>query len=328
MPTRARRWDEQVRAYESERSSEPVTRRHLRECVRIPRNVGKILERGGLSCSPEGFGERQLRALIEGPWSELQQNTQAYHLCLLGQFLKRHGNLTVDRARLRFDRTPVRRKTFLDAAQRAAALSAARQQGIVPYSMVVLMLCMGLRPSEVRRLTVEGAAGDPIVFHGKGRGIEQGRGKIRRVPRHRLFDALLPELMAHRAQLMARVRVEDPGFLFCHVWKGKVRPWGKAWMERHFVRPVFERAGIPVDGNLSYAFRRTWGRVARLEQGNELEKVSRLLGHSDTRTTLRYLALDDADDRRVMDSTSDSFGRPLAAARAPGRTGGEIGHAH
>ncbi len=296
-----------------------ITKRHRQECVRVARNVGDELERAGLACRPEDFGQAQLDYLLSGPWARHEGNTKAYNACLLNRFLKRVGNLVIEKAELRFDRTPIRPKCALTRAERARLLDAARQMGIVPYAMVVLMLTMNFRRSEVIRLTVANIESDPVVFIGKGRQVEQGGGKVRRVPQHPLFRELISELMAHRAQVVAGHEGEDGGLLFPHLWKGRLVPWHKAWVDRRFIIPAFENAGIRKKWNLNHALRRTWGRAAVVEQGIPLEKASRLMGHSDTRTTLGYLALNDDDDREVMDSLRDAFG---AVAVAPVRKEG------
>jgi integrase len=323
---RARRWRESSLVYESELERERITVRHRRECVRVVRNVGELLEAEDLSCDPRFFGDPQLNFLLEGPWRNLRPNGKAYNFCLLNRFLKTRNNTTVERARLRFDRTPQRPKLALNREERVRLLDSARRAGIVPYGMIVLMLTMGLRPSEVRRLTVEQATSDPVVFIGKQKGIEQGFGKVRRVPPHPLFREVLPELLAHRQQLVSDWSGEDPGFLFCRIWNGKLGKWGKAWMDRHFIAPVFEDANVHAPFNLNYRARRTFGRVARLEQNHPIEKVARLMGHTDSRTTVQYLGLTEDDDRAVIDSTRDSYGTQLAAP-AEERQGGRIGHA-
>jgi integrase len=325
VPTKARRWRESIERYESELERKRITKRHVQECARVPRNVIDLLEGAGLSCTPEQFGTPHLDYLLSGPWSRLEGNTKAYNACLLNRFLKFHGNLTVEGTELRFDRTPVRPKDALNRAERIRLLDVARQLGIVPYAMIVLMLTMNLRRSEVLRLKVEQATSNPIVFRGKGREIEQGGGKVRRVPQHPLFRDLLPELLAHRREVVRGMEESDTGFLFCHRWKGQLVPWHKAWVDRQFIVPSFEGAGVRRPWNLSHALRRTWIRAALIEQGQSLPVVSELVGHADTRTTLGYAALNDDDRRRVMDSLGDAFGAPLAP-KSQGK-GGEIGHA-
>jgi integrase len=337
---RSRRWRESNKAYETELERERVTVRHRRECVRVVRNVGEQLDVAGLSCDPRFFGDSQLNYLLVGPWRNLKPNGKAYNFCLLNRFLKSRNNTTVERARLRFDRTPQRPKLALTRDERVRLLDSARRAGIVPYGMIVLMLTMGLRPSEVRRLTVEQAIADPLVFIGKRKGIEQGFGKVRKVPWHPLYRELLPELLAHRRQQVGDSECADPGFLFCHVapwdmrsrdrtlWakKGDLIPWSKAWMDRQFIAPVFEDAKVHAPFNLNYRARRTFGRVARLEQNHPIEKVARLMGHSDPRTTVVYLGLTEDDDRAVIDSTRESYGAQLGAP-AVQRKGGRIRHA-
>jgi integrase len=315
VPGAARRWREAERDWGVELEKRRITKRHRQECVRVARNVGDELERAGLACRPEDFGQTQLDHLLSGPWARHEGNTKAYDACLLNRFLKRAGNLAVEKAELRFDRTPIRPKCALTREERVLVLDAAKQLGIVPYAMIVLMLTMNFRRSEVIRLTVTNVESDPVVFVGKGRQVEQGGGKIRRVPKHPLFRELLPELMAHRAQVVAGHEVGDTGLLFPHFWGGKLVPWHKAWVDRRFIIPAFVTAGARKKWNLNHALRRTWGRAAVIELGIPLEKASRLMGHSDTRTTLGYLALNDDDDREVMDSLRDAFGS-IAIARS------------
>jgi len=325
VPSAARRWRESVADYADNLERRRITLRHRQERARVARNVGGLLEGAGLGCRPEDFGPDHLDHLLRGPWSRLEGNSKAYNACLLNLFLKSRGNLTVERAQLRFDRTPVRPKEALTRSERVRLLDAARQLGIVPYSIVVLELTMNLRRSEVLRLTVDQVESDPIVFRGKGREIEQGGGKVRRVPKHPLFRELLPELLAHRREIVRGREAEDPGFLLVHAWGGRLGPWHKAWVDRQFVGPAFDRAGIRKRWNLNHALRRTWIRAALIEQRQKLAVVSELAGHSDTRTTLGYAALNDDDRREVMDSLSDAFGAPLAPRSQP--KGGEIGHA-
>jgi site-specific recombinase XerD len=66
--------------------------------------------------------------------------------------------------------------------------------------------------------------------------------------------------------------------------------------------PVFRDAGVSAPGNLNHALRSTFGKTL-WRNGVPIEKVSELMGHEDTRTTPRYLALsqdDMADAMRVL----------------------------
>lgn len=97
-------------------------------------------------------------------------------------------------------------------------------------------------------------------------------------------------------------------------------------MDRHFIAPVFDAAAVRKPFNLNYALRRTFVRVNLIEKGHHVEKVARLSGHSDPRTTVGYSALNDDEDREVMDSTRDSYGCSIAASSETSE-GGRIGHA-
>ena len=74
-------------------------------------------------------------------------------------------------------------------------------------------------------------------------------------------------------------------------------------MDDRIMSPAFEEAGVRVTWNLNHALRRTFGRTLWSE-GVPLEVVSDLLGHRDTKTTIRYLALrrdDMVSAMRVLD---------------------------
>lgn len=131
MPTKARRWRESIERYESELERRRITKRHVQEFARIPA-TSSTLEEAGFACAPVKFDPRHLDFLLIGPWSRLAGTTRAYNACLLNRFLKFYGNLIVDVAELRFDRSSIRPKEALSRSERIRLLDFARQLGIVP----------------------------------------------------------------------------------------------------------------------------------------------------------------------------------------------------
>ena len=133
--------------------------------------------------------------------------------------------------------------------------------------MVLVCLDMGLRLSEVASLSKPALSPDGVRITGKGR-------KTRIVP---ISQDLLTEL------------------LFCgspdHLWLGhRHRPLSRDGVKTAF-RRIFHRAGIPAG---PHSLRHTFA-TEYLRRGGDLYRLSRILGHSDVRTTEIYLHLVSAD---------------------------------
>jgi integrase len=321
LPDAARGWREQVERYVEKRTRESLSARHLRETRRVLTRTGELLEDQGLLCHPGRLGDVQLDFLLNGPWrppsetrSGLSPRTRLYHVCVLNGFLKEHGNLLVERRRLRFPESPVRPRRALDPDQAQRLLEAASRRGIVPHGFVAFEMLMGLRRSEVLRISLVDLEDEALRVHGKGR----AGGKTRWVPYHSEVKRILPDLLANRAQLMDGYRGPDPGRLFVHRTKsGIVRPWGLWYVDERLMRPVFEDAGVRMSWNLNHALRRTFGRTL-WTKGVPLEVISDLLGHQDTKTTIRYLALrkdDMVSAMRVLDQALPPLQTPSPEAR-------------
>jgi len=321
LPDAARGWREQVERYVEKRTRESLSARHLRETRRVLTRTGELLEGQGLLCHPGRLGDVQLDFLLNGPWrppsetaAGLSPRTRLYHVCVLNGFLKEHGNLLIERRRLRFPESPVRPRKALDPDQAQRLLEAASRRGIVSHGFVAFEMLMGLRRSEVLRISLVDWEDEAPKVHGKGR----AGGKTRWVPYHSEVKRILPDLLANRAESLDGYHGPDPGRLFVHRTKsGAVRPWGLWYVDERLMRPVFEDAGIRMSWNLNHALRRTFGRTL-WTKGVPLEVISDLLGHQDTKTTIRYLALrkdDMVSAMRVLDQALPPLQTPRQGAR-------------
>jgi integrase len=297
------RWKNQGREYVAKRERESLARRTLLEIRRVIDEAGDELERGGLACSVSRFGDAQLDYLLEVAWrpttetqTGLASATRKYYINFLNGFLKANGNLTIERRRLSFPRHPVRRLVALSENEARRLLDAAETRGILAHSIVALELLMGLRRSEVLRLRLPWLGESSLEVHGKGR----GGSKQRWIPWHDEVRRILPELLVYRQQAITGHVGPDPGFLFAHkAGDDTLRVWSKAWVDLRIMAPVFEAAGIVAPGNLNHALRRTFGKTL-WRNGVPIEKVAELMGHEDTKTTRRYLVLDQDDMRDAM----------------------------
>lgn len=309
------RWQQEQREYVEKRARESLSKRHVQEIDRVLTQVIDRLSEAGLACHPSRFGEGELDYLLNGPWrpateSEpgLSSQSRKYNVCLLNGFLKSLGNLTVEGRRLRFPHSPVRPIEALTEDEARRLLVVAASRGIVCHTIVAFELLMGLRRCEVLRLRLVDLGDGILTVHGKGR---EG-GKKRWVPYHDEIRRILPELVAHRQQTVAGFRGPDAGYLFVHRiadgrWKPYgVRVWSKAYVDRQFVIPAFEQARVRKAANLNHALRRTCGRTA-WAHGVPIEKISYMMGHEDTRTTRKYLALNLEDVRSVISVLNEVF---------------------
>lgn len=321
IPRAEWRWQQEQRDYVEKRARESLSKRHVQEIDRVLSQVIDRLLEAGLACRPSNFGERELDHLLHGPWrpateSEpgLSSQSRKYNVCLLNGFLKSVGNLTVENRKLRFPHAPVRPIEALTEDEARRLLVVAASRGIVCHSIVALELLMGLRRSEVLRSRLVDIGDGILTVHGKGR---EG-GKKRWLPFHDEVGRILPELVAHRQQIVSGFRGPDPGYLFVHrIQDGRTRPfgirvWSKAYVDRQFVIPAFEQARVRKAANLNHALRRTCGRTA-WAHGVPIEKISYMLGHEDTRTTRRYLALNLEDVRSVISVLNEVFPAAVGA---------------
>ena len=309
------RWQLEQREYVEKRARESLSKRHVQEIDRVLTQVIDRLAETGLACHPSRFGERELDYLLNGPWrpateSEpgLSSQSRKYNVCLLNGFLKSCGNLAVESRRLRFPHAPVRPIEALTEDEARRLLVVAASRGIVCHAFVAFELLMGLRRSEVLRLRLVDLGDGVLTVHGKGR---EG-GKKRWLPYHDEVRRILPELIAHRQQTVGGFRGPDAGYLFVHrITEGRWKPygirvWSKAYVDRQIVVPAFEKAGVRKVANLNHALRRTCGRTAWMH-GVPIEKISYMMGHEDTRTTRRYLALNLEDVRSVISVLNEVF---------------------
>lgn len=308
-------WARLVERYCRRRADEFTTPQYKRRTRALLLLVGRQLVKHRLACHPARFGPRQIRFVGNVLWSNstperkgVATSTRRQWLGILNQFLMDY------RPRITFgqqDRTPrqfadvresVVPRIALTRDQARRVLFEARRLGTVQYGIVAFELTMGLRRSEVLRLRVGQARREIINLLGKGwRG-----GKWREVPRSKLVEALIPRILRARRQSLRGFKGDDPGYLFCHLWQGRIRPYSPGWVDRNCIIPAFRAAGIDAPGNLNHSLRRTFGRTL-WEEGVPIELVSQIMGHAETRMTRRYLALDLKDMVSAIDRLDRVF---------------------
>lgn len=161
-------------------------------------------------------------------------------------------------------------------------------------------LCLGLRRCEVARLTPEDFQGTYVNVLGKG---SMG-GKPRRVPYHPKTAEVVARYNRYRD---AMVTMSKSRFPASAVIPDRLLVWERggrmhAYSEERLsgidgqVNDLSEEVGFHFS---NHTLRRTFGRIM-YRSGVPVATISKLLGHEDTVTTLRYIGVDMDDMTSAM----------------------------
>jgi integrase/recombinase XerD len=150
-------------------------------------------------------------------------------------------------------------------------------QGFRDYVIILLMLDTGVRRSEVATLKVEDVHDSSILVFGKGR-------KERQIGLHPEISKLVWKYI----QKYRNPKSADEPALFLGAGRGNagkpITPSGVHWvMERLKVATGIDDVRLS-----SHTFRHTFACVY-LDEGGDLFSLSREMGHTDVKTTERYL---------------------------------------
>jgi len=191
--------------------------------------------------------------------------------------------------------TRVRWLSDYDAARvRAAAMDMER-------FIVHFELDLGMRRIELIRLTTASFQSSrnqakKVLIHGKGR----NGGKYRQISWHPETPIILEELRVWRNAQIAKAKAKNPKVkvpdnLLIYERGGKLLTYSKSGIDKMLYH-LGERVGVYFT---NHDLRRTCGRMM-YRSGVRLEKIAKIFGHADTRTTIRYLGLDFEDMDEAM----------------------------
>jgi integrase len=213
-------------------------------------------------------------------------------------FLRWAGHADVHRWRIPCGDTSPTRVRWLSDQDAARIRHEARgtERFIVHFE-----LDLGMRRVEVLRLTTASfQSGNnqarKVLLHGKGR----NGGKYRQISWHPDTAAVLDDLRAWRAGEIAKAiannpKVKVPDNLLIYERGGKLQTYSKSGVDKMLYH-LGERVGVYFT---NHDLRRTCGRMM-YRSGVRLEKIAKIFGHADTRTTIRYLGLDFEDMDEAM----------------------------
>lgn len=191
----------------------------------------------------------------------------------------------VARIKLPPPRLPVLPAANIDAIQAMlAVLKPGSHWAIRDRAIILTLLDTGLRASELTALEVDDwqDGGVLVVRHGKG-------GKRRQV--------YAGERTRRAIRAWLRERGQTPGPLFLRRGGGRLDYDGL----REIIQRHARTAGV--DPPPLHSFRRAFALACK-RAGIDLVSLQRLMGHADMATLLRYLPLDDDDDREAHQRAS------------------------
>jgi integrase/recombinase XerD len=249
-----------------------------------------------LETTPDKIGKDEVEAFRRKRESEVGQKYYQTQMRQLKGFFRYIKNPAMDDMYLEFSEPPRPNVTWLNEDEIPELINAIETP--LEDLLVHLGLELGLRMIEMRRLRLQDfVASKTINVKGKGR----NGGKWRTLPYHKETAGILNKWLAERKKIVEKaqrkypdMKVPDNLIIYNNrAWKlGTYEKGGLMSVLKRLVR----RAGI----NPQCAFhtlRRTFGRMMYL-RGVRIEKIAKLLGHSNTETTLLYIGinLDDMSD--------------------------------
>lgn len=268
------------------------------------RNMFKGLEGAGYTLNPRKIGRKEVDFIRYQHFAGRSEYYAVHQLKRLMMFCKWAGN--TDLAKMCFgwgDQSPTNIR-WLDEGQ--AALIRANADGHARM-IVHCELDLGMRRIEVLRLKVSSFQRgriNKVMIHGKGR----NGGKWRSINWHPDTGKILEDyiryvrnpLIQRAREINPRVKVPDELLIYLSESKGELRPYQKTAVDE-FLKELGREVGIDFS---NHDLRRTCGRMM-YRAGVRLEVIARIFGHSDTRTTIRYLGLDFEDMSEAMQAYAE-----------------------
>lgn len=254
----------------------------------------EALRRKGLETDPAKWTRQEVNYIRNELFAGQKNGVRRRHMAVLNTYLKWHGNPVIEDMRIKWPQDEKMPPDHLSVRQSLEVMDAA----VGMERMVVhLELNLGLRRVEVLRLRPESFKLDHLSVQGKGR----GGGKWRTVPYHEDTGKELAAYKRLREEEIARARgrnpqVRIPHELFIYERGGNLYAYQKTAMD-NLVKKVAARTGIPFS---NHTLRRTYGRTLwemnRAVPGScPIETIAWLMGHVDTKTTIKYLGIDLSD---------------------------------
>ncbi len=252
----------------------------------------KALSEENLVINPRKVGKEELFFLRDQHFFEVTPRYKWNMISMLICFCKWAGNTDIGKIRLNFGDTSRTNVRWLSEEEVTTLMKTVE----TPMEELIIHceLALGLRRVEVQRLRLDSfhfGRENYVSIHGKGR----NGGKYRRIPVRRDTREILEGYLEIRKGIV-RGRA-DNGILLVHHWGDSLKAYGKTGIDK-ILENLSRRAGVKFS---NHDLRRTMGRRI-YRSGVKVEEIASILGHEDTKTTLRYLGLDHDDLSHAMET--------------------------
>ena len=219
-------------------------------------------------------------------------STQKNYFFYIKELMKVAGNRAYDDIRVVYptDLRPNVDWLSLDDAMELMRLDLPPLERII----VILGLCHGLRRVEMCNLHVADIHENEQYITVLGKGT--GGGKFRSVSFHPIFHTVFLRWMETRSVLAQQCRDDiSDNALLVYIKGGKLRGYRPDSITQ-LVKALSKRVGIDFS---PHTLRRTFGREM-YHSGVRIETIAKIMGHSSTEMTLRYIGISLEDQRVAM----------------------------
>jgi integrase/recombinase XerD len=251
----------------------------------------QALKDKGMNFNPRKIGKKELIFLRDEHFFGRAPRYIWNMISMLMCFCKWAGNSELARVKMSWGDTSRTNVRWLDEDEVSIIMNAVE----TPLERLVIHceLALGMRRVEVQRLRLDSfhfGRENYVIVQGKGR----NGGKYRRIPTRRDTRELLEDYLRYRKGIVGSKT--DNGLLMVHLWKSSISGYGKTGIDK-ILDKLSLRAGVKFS---NHDLRRTFGR-RMYRSGVAIEEIASILGHEDTKMTLKYLGLEHDDLSGAME---------------------------
>lgn len=259
--------------------------------------LARDLEKLGYDFNPDSFDRDRIIFIRDTVWNGQAVSTMKWKMHILDRYLRFYGNDCVKNTGLVWSQDMRPHATWIEEREWRILLHANK----TPLEEIVvnLELCCGLRSVEVIRLRVQDVHIDTAKPYFDVRGKGRGNGKYRTVPFGYQTERALQRWFTERDRIIKTMRAKDPTWIppdnlllwlrytgrnvACNAYSERGHS-----IDRSVIAPLRETLGFDFS---HHTLRRTFGRTAYYG-GMPLATLSKILGHDDVVTTLKYIGTD------------------------------------
>ena len=277
-----------------------LTKRTISDYKSTIRSLLRKMESHGLETDPRLIGPKELNAVYNIFQEEgLAVSTGKDYVNALKLYCFAAGNTSIEKKKLPWNTDYRPFVDWLTPSQSRKLLKA--DLNPEQRMLVHLELCLGLRRIDSVRLKLEYIdwKRKKLTVLGKG----HGNGKLRMVDfitkdaPGMNTEKIFREYIEYRDTMIALAKARNPSVkvpdkLLVYLKKNEIGSFSEDGVAiDNRIKRISEIVGVPFS---NHTLRRTFGRTM-YHSGVKIEDIAAILGHKDTKTTLKYLGLDKVD---------------------------------